>query len=112
MGMEGTGRCGLSISSHSFWSALHEIVITMRNANARAKGGPQKNIGYRTLQTTRKAARAHRADYQELKQELGLEWRGFHHHATPCIAAYGFLISERRKRVSARIANRPSLRAI
>ena len=40
-------------------------------------------------------------DYQELKQELGLDhyegrgWRGFHHHATLCIAAYGFLISER-----------------
>jgi SRSO17 transposase len=32
-------------------------------------------------------------DYQDLKQELGL--RGFHHHATLCIAAYGFLISER-----------------
>jgi SRSO17 transposase len=40
-------------------------------------------------------------DYQELKQEVGLDhfegrgWRGFHHHATMCIAAYGFLISER-----------------
>src|SRR5579872_3820142 len=40
-------------------------------------------------------------DYQELKQELGLGhfegrgWRGFHHHATLCIAAYGFLVSER-----------------
>jgi SRSO17 transposase len=40
-------------------------------------------------------------DYHELKQELGLGhfegrgWRGFHHHATMCIAAYGFLISER-----------------
>jgi SRSO17 transposase len=40
-------------------------------------------------------------DYQELKQEVGLDhfegrgWRGFHHHATLCIAAYGFLISER-----------------
>jgi SRSO17 transposase len=39
-------------------------------------------------------------DYQELKQEFGLGhyegrgWRGFHHHATLCIAAYGFLISE------------------
>jgi SRSO17 transposase len=37
-------------------------------------------------------------DYQELKQELGLAqyegrgWRGFHHHATLCIAAYGFLL--------------------
>jgi len=40
-------------------------------------------------------------DYQELKQEVGLRhfegrsWRGFHHHAALCIAAYGFLISER-----------------
>jgi SRSO17 transposase len=40
-------------------------------------------------------------DYLELKQEVGLGhfegrgWRGFHHHATLCIAAYGFLISER-----------------
>ena len=41
-------------------------------------------------------------DDQELKQELGLGhyegrgWRGFHHHATLCIAAYGFLIAERQ----------------
>ncbi len=40
-------------------------------------------------------------DYEELKQELGLGhyegrgWRGFHHHATLCIAAYGFLLAER-----------------
>ena len=42
-------------------------------------------------------------DYQELKQELGLGhyegrgWRGFHHHATLCIAAYGFLVAERSR---------------
>jgi SRSO17 transposase len=42
-------------------------------------------------------------DYQELKQEIGLGhyegrgWRGFHHHATLCIAAYGFLVSERSR---------------
>ena len=40
-------------------------------------------------------------DYQELKQEVGLghyegrSWRGFHHHASLCIAAYGFLVAER-----------------
>ena len=40
-------------------------------------------------------------DYQELKQEFGLDhyegrgWRGFHHHATLCIAAYGYLLAER-----------------
>ncbi len=40
-------------------------------------------------------------DYEELKQELGLGhyegrgWRGFHHHATLCTAAYGFLVAER-----------------
>src|SRR5205823_4273059 len=40
-------------------------------------------------------------DYQELKQELGLghfegrSWRGFHHHASLCIAAYAFLLAQR-----------------
>jgi len=40
-------------------------------------------------------------DYQELKQELGLDhyegrgWLGFHHHMALCVAAYGFLIRER-----------------
>ena len=40
-------------------------------------------------------------DFEELKQELGLGhfegrgWRGFHHHASLCIAAYGFLVAER-----------------
>ena len=40
-------------------------------------------------------------DYPELRQEVGLGhfegrgWRGLHHHATMCIAACGFLISER-----------------
>jgi len=42
-------------------------------------------------------------DYEELKQELGLGhyegrgWRGFHHHATLCIASYGFLVAERNR---------------
>jgi len=42
-------------------------------------------------------------DYQELKQEVGLDhfegrgWRGFHHHGVLCIAAYGFLAAERAR---------------
>jgi SRSO17 transposase len=42
-------------------------------------------------------------DYQDLKQDFGLGhyegrgWRGFHHHATLSIAAYGFLMAERLK---------------
>jgi SRSO17 transposase len=60
-------------------------------------------------------------DYEELKSELGLahfegrSWRGFHHHATLCIAAYGFLIRERaaippsgpRRRETSRLSMRP-----
>ena len=50
-------------------------------------------------------------DYQELKSELGLHhyegrnWRGFHHHGSLCIAAYGFLMRERlrSKKNSARL---------
>jgi SRSO17 transposase len=40
-------------------------------------------------------------DYQELKDELGLDhyegrgWRGFHHHGVLCMAAYCFLAAER-----------------
>jgi SRSO17 transposase len=42
-------------------------------------------------------------DYEELKQEVGIGhyegrgWRGFHPHATLCIAAYGFLVAERAR---------------
>jgi len=45
-------------------------------------------------------------DYHQLKQEFGLShyegrgWRGFHHHATLCIAAYGFLTAQRLKQGS------------
>jgi SRSO17 transposase len=40
-------------------------------------------------------------DYQDLKQEFGLDhyegrgWRGFHHHTSLSIAAYAFLLCER-----------------
>jgi SRSO17 transposase len=60
---------------------------------------PEK-IAFRQLVDMAKLRWRIERDYQELKQEVGLGdfegrgWRGFHHHATLCIAAYGFLISE------------------
>jgi hypothetical protein len=60
-----------------------------------------QNIAFGNLVDITKLRWRIERDYQELKQEVGLGhfegrgWRGFHHHATLCIAAYGFLISER-----------------
>jgi SRSO17 transposase len=60
-----------------------------------------RNITFRDLVDAAKLRWRIERDYEELKQEVGLGhfegrgWRGFHHHATLCIAAYGFLISER-----------------
>ena len=60
-----------------------------------------QDIAFRSLVDMTKLRWRIERDYQELKQEVGLGhyegrgWRGFHHHATLCIAAYGFLISER-----------------
>jgi SRSO17 transposase len=40
-------------------------------------------------------------DYQDLKEEVGLDhfegrkWRGFHHHVTLCLVAHGFLALQR-----------------
>jgi SRSO17 transposase len=60
-----------------------------------------KTISFRELVDIAKMRWRIERDYQELKQEVGLghyegrSWPGFHHHATLCIAVYGFLISER-----------------
>ncbi len=59
------------------------------------------HISFRRLVDLAKLRWRIERDYQELKQEVGLGhyegrgWRGFHHHATLCIAAYGFLVAER-----------------
>jgi SRSO17 transposase len=60
-----------------------------------------KNIAFGRLVDIAKMRWRIERDYQDLKQEIGLGhyegrgWPGFHHHGTLCIAAYGFLISER-----------------
>ena len=57
-------------------------------------------------------------DYHELKQEFGLShyegrgWIGFHHHATLCIAAYGFLTAQRLKHASKKNCARPKALAL
>lgn len=59
------------------------------------------NITFAHLVRTAKQRWRIERDYLELKQEIGLGhfegrgWRGFHHHATLCIAAYAFLLAER-----------------
>jgi len=61
------------------------------------------SLALRTLVATAMTRWRIERDYQELKQEFGLAhyegrgWRGFHHHATLCIAAYGFLLHQRLK---------------
>lgn len=54
-------------------------------------------------------------DYEELKQEFGLGhyegrgWRGFHHHASLCIAAYGFLLGQRLRQKKVQQRSLPAL---
>jgi len=54
-------------------------------------------------------------DYEDLKQEVGLgdfegrTWRGFHHHASLCIAAYAFLIAERARLFPPGLGTAPGL---
>jgi len=60
-----------------------------------------EDIGFRELVDFAKLRWRIERDYHDLKQEVGLGhfegrgWIGFHHHATMCIAAYAFLVSER-----------------
>ena len=79
-----------------------------------------QNIAFKELVRLIKLRWRIERDYQELKQELGLghyegrNWRGFHHHATLTIAAYGFLmrarLTGRAKKNSAIRSTEPFLR--
>ena len=72
-----------------------------------------ETIGLESLVDHAKLRWRFERDYQELKQEIGLShyegrgWRGFHHHAALCIAAYGFLICERETIPPLRTSLRP-----
>ncbi len=62
-----------------------------------------ENISFRALVDLVKMRWHIERDYPELKQEIGLGhyegrgWPGFHHRATLCTAAYGFLVSNGRR---------------
>jgi hypothetical protein len=82
----------------------HRPSRTSRRSNPQSnseKDGSVKTISFPELVDIAKMRWRIERDYQDLKQEIGLGhyegrgWRGFHHHGTLCIAAYGFLISER-----------------
>lgn len=70
------------------------------------------DISIKQLVDTAKMRWRIESDYHELKQEFGLShyegrgWLGFHHHATLCIAAYGFLTAQRLKQASKKNAAR------
>lgn len=59
-----------------------------------------QNVPFKKLVSAVKMRWRIERDYRKLKQEVGLghyegrNWRGFHHHASLCIAAYGFLMLE------------------
>ena len=59
------------------------------------------DVSIRTLVRFAKLRWRVERDYQEMKQEIGLDhfegrsWRGFHHHATLCAVAHGFLALRR-----------------
>ena len=65
------------------------------------------DIAFKPLVNTLKMRWRIEHDYRELKEEVGLDhyegrnWRGFHHHASLCIAAYGFLMLERLSAIQA-----------
>jgi len=74
------------------------------------------DISFKELVATVKMRWRIERDYLELKQEVGLghyegrNWRGFHHHASLCIAAYAFLMIERlrgSKKNTARLETPP-----
>ncbi len=77
-----------------------------------------KQTPVKTLVATAQGRWRIERDYQELKSELGLHhyegrnWRGFHHHASLCIAAYGFLMRERLRSKNSVAFKMPGIQSV
>lgn len=72
-----------------------------------------ESIGFARLMEFAKLRWRIERKYEKLKPEIGSSnyegrtWRGFHHHATLCVAAYGLLASERETIHPLASASRP-----
>ena len=81
--------CGVTASTNRSRSRSLRLACRQRHG-ARSRGGkPRRSRCRHALPACAFVRRI------ELGHFEGRGWRGFHHHATLCIAAYGFLISER-----------------
>ena len=81
--------------------AAHRVAARRGGADQILLSSLPPRTALKRLVHTAKARWVIERDYQDLKQEIGLghyegrNWRGFHHHASLAIAAYGFLMAER-----------------
>jgi hypothetical protein len=80
------GACGT-------WSAFGNVRPCGNRENPRCPRNNGKGRGARhASETTKNSSKNWGLGHYE-----GRVWRGFHHHATLCIAAYGFLVAERSR---------------
>ncbi len=93
------GRCGLRRG--------HRLPPGVERHGADLRGGRDFSGGGTDLVSATCQRWRIERDYQDLKQDFGLGhyegrgWRGFHHHASLSIAAYGFLMAERAPKAAA-----------
>ena len=90
--------CGMSCQAHAWRSNGPRAKRSRRNTGfppcRKTSASPRGRAGQTAL--------AHRTRLSGAQAEIGLGrfegrgWRGFHHHATLCIGAYGYLICERQ----------------
>lgn len=98
--LNGVECVGAGVPCQSAWGSMHRCLAEPTKFWLATV--PEDVAFERLVELTKLRWRIER-DYQELKQGLGLGhfegrgWRGFHHHATLCIAAYAFLVAERAR---------------
>ena len=101
--------------------ASHRMALGRKRTDEILAFDPARRHAHRRSRRHGQIALAHRARLRGTQKRTRprpfrrAKWRGFHHHATLCIAAYGFLIRERaaippsgpRRRQTSHISTRP-----